>query len=83
MIYVLVKSNIIVDVKDLRTKMEQLTILKWDNNFHTLSTTIEELQQEINAKKAMISARMISSSLSFSMPPKPRPMKPLPWTSIC
>jgi hypothetical protein len=51
MIYVLVKSNIIVDVKDLQTKMEQLTILKWDNNFHTLSTTIEELQQEIIAKK--------------------------------
>ena len=83
MIYVLVKPNVIVDVKDLHTKMAQLTILKCDNNFHTLSTTIEELQQEINAKKAMISARMISSSLSFSMPPKPRPMKPLPWTSIC
>jgi hypothetical protein len=66
-----VKPNVIVDIKDLQTKMEQLTILKCDNTFHTLSTTIKELQQEINAKKVMISARMISSSLSYSVPPKP------------
>ncbi len=51
MIFVVVKPNVIVDVKDLQTKMEQLTILTCDNNFHTLSTTIKELQQEINAKK--------------------------------
>ena len=71
MIYDIMKPNVIVDVKNLQTKMEQLTILACDNNLHTLSTTIKELQQEINAKKVMISARMISSSLSYSVPPKP------------
>ena len=47
----MVKPNVIVNLKDLQTKTEKLTILTCDNNFYTLSTTIEELQQEINAKK--------------------------------
>ena len=51
MIYIVVKPNVIVNVKDIQTKMEQFTILKCNNNFHTLSTTIEKRQQEINAKK--------------------------------
>ena len=33
-------------------KMEKLTIITCDNNFHTLSTMIKELQQGINAKKS-------------------------------
>ena len=51
MIYIVVKPDVIVDVKDLQNKMEKMTILTADNNFHTLSTSLEELQQEINAEK--------------------------------
>jgi hypothetical protein len=51
MIFTVVKPDVIVDVKDLQNKMEKLTILTADNNFHTLSTTLEELQQQINAEK--------------------------------
>ena len=40
-----------IDVKDLETKMKSVTILKADNNFLTLCTYMEELQQEINAQK--------------------------------
>jgi hypothetical protein len=49
MIYTVVKSNLVVDVNQL--KMEKMTLLMADNNFHTLATSLEELQQEINAKK--------------------------------
>ena len=51
MVFQVVKPNVIVDVKDLQTKMERITLLSADNNFHTLSTKLEELQQEINAEK--------------------------------
>jgi hypothetical protein len=51
MIFTVVKPDVIVDVKDLQNKMEKLTILTANNNFHTLSTTLEELQQQINAEK--------------------------------
>ena len=51
MIYMVVKPNVVIDVKDLQLKMEKLTIITADNNFHTLSTKLEELQQEINAEK--------------------------------
>ena len=51
MIYMVVKPNVVIDVKDLQLKMEKMTIISADNNFHTLSTKLEELQQEINAEK--------------------------------
>ena len=51
MIYMVVKPNVVIDVKDLQLKMEKMTIITADNNFHTLSTKLEELQQEINADK--------------------------------
>jgi hypothetical protein len=51
MIYMVVKPNVVIDVKDLQLKMEKMTIVSVDNNFHTLSTKLEELQQEINAEK--------------------------------
>jgi hypothetical protein len=51
MIYTVVKLNLVVDVKDLQLKMEKMTLLTTDNNFHTLATSLEELQQEIHAKK--------------------------------
>jgi hypothetical protein len=51
MIYMVVKPNVVIDVKDLQLKMEKMTIITADNNFHTLSTKLEELQQEINAEK--------------------------------
>jgi hypothetical protein len=51
MIYIVVKPNVIVDVKDLQNKMKKMTLLTCDNNFHTLAMSLEELQQEINAKK--------------------------------
>ena len=51
MIYTVVKPNLVVDVKDLQLKMEKMTLLSADNNFHTLATSLEELQQEINAEK--------------------------------
>ncbi len=51
MIYMVVKPNVVIDVKDLQLKMEKMTIISADNTFHTLSTTLEELQQEINAEK--------------------------------
>ena len=46
MIYMVVKPNVVIDVKDLQLKMEKMTIVSADNNFHTLSTKLEELQQE-------------------------------------
>ena len=51
MIYMVVKPNVVIDVKDLQLKMEKMTIISVDNNFHTLSTKLEELQQEFKAKK--------------------------------
>ena len=50
MIYMVVKPNIVINVKDLQLKMEKMTIISADN-FHTLSTKLEELQQEINTEK--------------------------------
>ena len=51
MIYTVVKPNLIVDVKDLQLKMEKMTLLTADNNFNTPATSLEELQQKINAEK--------------------------------
>ena len=51
MIFMVVKPNVVIDVKDLQLKMEKMTIISADNNFHTLSMKLEELQQEINAEK--------------------------------
>ena len=51
MIYTVMKPNLVIDVKDLQLMMEKMTFLTADNNFHTLSTSLEELQQEINAEK--------------------------------
>ena len=51
MIFMVVKPNVMIDVKDLQLKMEKMTIISADNNFHTLSTKLEELQQEINTEK--------------------------------
>jgi hypothetical protein len=51
MIYIIVKPNVVLDDKDLQNKMEKMTLLTCNNNFHTLATSLEELQQEINAKK--------------------------------
>ena len=51
MIYTVVKPDVIVDIKDLQNKMEKMTILSAGNDFHKLSTSMEELQQEINAEK--------------------------------
>ena len=53
MIYTVVKPNLVVDVKDLQLKMEKMTLLTVNNNFHTLATSIEELQQEINTEKGV------------------------------
>ncbi len=38
-------------MKDFQLKMENMTLLTANNNFHTLATSLEELQQEINAEK--------------------------------
>ena len=54
MIYMVVKTNVVINVKDLQLKIEKLTIISADNNFHTLNTKLKELQQEINAKKGDI-----------------------------
>ena len=51
MVLSVVKPDIVIDVKDLENKMKSITILKADNNFRTLCTFLEELQQEINAQK--------------------------------
>jgi hypothetical protein len=51
MIYTVVKPNLVMDVKDLQLKIEKMTLLTTDNNFHTLATSLKELQQEINAEK--------------------------------
>jgi hypothetical protein len=51
MIYIVVKPNVVVDVKDLQTKMEKMTLITRDNNFHSLATSLEELQEDINAEK--------------------------------
>ena len=50
MIYTVVKPNLAVDVKDLQLKMEKMTLLTTDNNFHTMATSLKKLQQEINAE---------------------------------
>ena len=50
-IYMVVKPNVVINVKDLQLKMEKMTIVSVDNNFHTLSMKLKELQQEINAEK--------------------------------
>ena len=54
MVYQVVKPNVIVDVNELQRKMERITLLSCDNDFHTLSTKLEELQQEINAEKGYV-----------------------------
>ena len=46
-----VKPDVVIDVKDLEQKIRKMTILTADNNFRTLATKMEELQQEINAQK--------------------------------
>ena len=51
MIYMVMKPNVVTDVKDLQLKIEKMTIISADNNFHTLSTKLKELQQEISAEK--------------------------------
>jgi hypothetical protein len=51
MIYIVVKPNVVVDVKDLQNKMEKMTLVTCDNNFHSLATSLEELQQKNNAEK--------------------------------
>ncbi len=43
--------NVVVDIKDLQTKMEKMTLIACDNISHSLATSLEELQQGINAKK--------------------------------
>ncbi len=65
MIYIVVKPNIIVNVKDLQNKMEKMTLLTCDNNFHTLATSLKELQQEIMLTKEKTSSRTISFLMSF------------------
>jgi hypothetical protein len=51
MIYIVDEPNVVVDVKDLQNKMEKMTLITCDNNFKSLTRSLEELQQEINAKK--------------------------------
>jgi len=51
MIFDIVKPSVIVDVNDLQRKMEKITLLSAGNNFQTLCTTLEGIQQEINAEK--------------------------------
>jgi hypothetical protein len=51
LIYIVVKPNVVVDVEDLQNKMEKMTLITCDNNFHSLAMSLEEFQQEINAKK--------------------------------
>eukprot|EP00957_Ditylum_brightwellii_P159161 12113572-Ditylum_brightwellii.AAC.1 len=51
MVLSVVKPDIVINMKDLKTKMKTITILKANNNFCTLCTYMEELQQEINAQK--------------------------------
>ncbi len=51
MVFSVFKPDIVIDVKDLENKMKSITILKTDDNFCTLCTYLEELQQEINAQK--------------------------------
>jgi hypothetical protein len=51
MMYIIVKPNDVIDIKDLQNKMEKMTLLTCNNNFHKLATSLEELQQEINAEK--------------------------------
>jgi hypothetical protein len=40
MVYTVVKPNLVVDIKDLHLKMEKMTLLTADNNFHTLATSL-------------------------------------------
>jgi len=80
MIYRVVKPNVVIDVKDLQLKMEKMTIVSADNSFHTLSTKLEELQQEINVRRVMTSARMTSSSPSYFVLRRQRQTKLLLWT---
>ena len=47
----MVKPDVIINVKDLDQKIMTIVILKVDNNFSTLVTKMEELQQEINVLK--------------------------------
>jgi hypothetical protein len=43
MIYIIVKPNIVVNMKDLHNKMKKMILLTCDTNFHTLTTSLEEL----------------------------------------
>ena len=51
MVFSGVKPGIMIDIKDLESKMKTITIIKANNNFCTLFTYLEELQQEINVQK--------------------------------
>ena len=51
MILNVVKPDVVIDVKELEQKIRKMTLLTCDNNFRTLATKMEELQQEINAQK--------------------------------
>jgi hypothetical protein len=50
MVYIVLKPNLVMDIKDFQLKMEKMTLLTTDINFHMLATSLEELQQEINAE---------------------------------
>ena len=45
MVLYVVNTDIMIDVKDIETRMKTITILKADNNVRTLCTYLKELQQ--------------------------------------
>ena len=51
MVISVINPDIVIDTKDLETKMKTITTINADNDFHTLCTYLEELHQEINAQK--------------------------------
>jgi hypothetical protein len=73
-----VKPNSVVDVKDLQLKMEKMSLLTTDNNFHTLAPSLEELQQEINAEKGEEFCKDSKLLTGFFVLQNPLPTSSLP-----
>jgi hypothetical protein len=78
MVYTVVKPILVVDIKDLQLKMERMILLTADNNFHTLATSLKELQQEIIAEKGVQVCKDDKLLTEFFALQKPPPTSSLP-----
>ena len=77
MVLSVVKPDIVINVKDLETKIKTITILKAYNNSRTLCTYLEELRKKSTPRKERIISKMILYLPSYFVRPRLIPTKNL------